>query len=209
MIKSLRDLGPMELDALRELGNIGAGHAASALSRMLGATVTIDVPRVSVVSVERVPELLGGPERVMAGVYMRVFGDVPCRILCFFPEESVQGLLDLLMPSAGLRVEGLDAAAQSALKELGNILGCNYLNAAARFLGLQFIPSVPALAVDMVGGIITEAVVDMGESEVDAVFIENQFRARGIPPVSGHLILIPEAGAAEPLLKALLRQSGA
>jgi len=209
MSKDLEGLREMELDALRELGNIGAAHAAGALSKMLGSTVGIDVPRVSVVPVERVPELLGGPETIMAGVYMKVFGDAPCKILCFFPEPSVQVLLDLLMPSVGARSQGLDEAAQSALKELGNILGCNYLNAASKFLGLQFIPSVPALAVDMVGGIITEAVMDMAERSPDCIFIENQFRAGGVPPVTGHIFLIPEEGAARVLLQALMRQAGA
>jgi chemotaxis protein CheC len=205
--RDIKKLKAIELDALRELGNIGAGNAATALSKMLGSTVTIDVPKVSVVPLEQVPELLGGSETVMAGVYMKVFGDAPCKILVFLPEPSVQSLLDLLMPSAGARPEGLNEAAQSALKELGNILGCNYLNAMSRLLNLQFVPSVPALAVDMVGSIITEAVVDLAEQDLVAVFIENQFQGAG-QPVTGHFFLIPEAGAAEVLLTALLGPAG-
>jgi chemotaxis protein CheC len=201
-MRDLMHLQEIELDALRELGNIGAGNAATALSKMLGEPITISVPEVKVVPMEAVPELLGGPDRVMAGIYMKVFGDAPCKLLCFFSEESVQSLLDLLLPAAGVRPEGLDENAQSALKELGNILGCAYLNAAAKLLNLSMIPSVPALAVDMVGVIMSEAVLDMAENSRHVIFIEARFEGRS-DPVDGSILLVPEAEGAEALIARL------
>src|SRR5512145_102319 len=93
----VRDLKALQLDALREVANIGAGHAATALSQMTQRTIMISVPEVNIVPLEEVPELLGRPDEVIAGVLMHVMGDLTGRTLLIFPEVSAQAVCDILL----------------------------------------------------------------------------------------------------------------
>ncbi len=195
------------MDALKEMGNIGAGNAATALSQMLGSAVSITVPAVRIVPVEKVADLLGGPEAVVAAVYMKVFGDCASKILVLLSEASIYPLLNLLLRQVQAVPEGLAPREQSALKELGNILGGAYLNALSKFLGLQFILSVPALAVDMMSCVTTEMAVEVAEKNRYAIFIETRFSGSG-EPITGYFFMIPEPGALDTLLDALMRASG-
>jgi chemotaxis protein CheC len=208
MPRDLNKLPELELDALRELGNIGAGNAATALSQMMGMTFTITVPQVRIVPISQVPELLGGEENVVAAVYMKVFGDAPAKILLFFDEKSIPPILELMFQQANARAEGLNEREQSALKELGNIIGAAYLNSLAKFLNLQFIPSVPALAVDMVGSIMSDILVELSQRAQHAVFIETEFSGRG-KPIKGSFFMVPETDSLNTMLNALLHAGGA
>src|SRR5689334_9583012 len=134
------ELDKLELDALREVGNIGAGRAATALSQMLARPVHIDVPKASIVRLEQLPEPLGGPEKLVAATYFRVYGEAPGRLLIMIGEQSLTHLLTLLMGTAPTPGQPLDATAQSAVKELGNILCSAYLNALADFMGFPLLP---------------------------------------------------------------------
>ena len=128
-------LQPLELDALREVGNMGAGRAATALSQMLGRTVTMDVPAASVLPLEQLSAPLGGPEALVAATYFRVHGDAPGRLLVVLGEASLGPVVGALLGLPSGQAPALDATAQSAIKELGNILCSAYLNALADFLG--------------------------------------------------------------------------
>ena len=133
-------LRPLELDALREAGNMGAGRAATALSQMLGRPVGMDVPQASVLPLEQLSVPLGGPEALVAATYFRVHGDAPGRLLLMLGEHSLATVLTALLGKAPAAGQPLDAEAQSALKELGNILCSQYLNAMAEFLGFPMLP---------------------------------------------------------------------
>jgi chemotaxis protein CheC len=207
MTRDLNHLPELEMDALRELGNIGAGNAATALSQMMGLTFTITVPQVRIVPLSQVPELLGGEETLVAAVYMKVFGDAPAKILLFLTQESVAPILELMFQATNAQVDGLNEKEQSALKELGNIIGAAYLNSLAKFLNLQFIPSVPALAVDMVGSIMSDIMVELSVRAQYAVFIETEFTGRG-KPIKGCFFMIPETDSLNTILDAILRPGG-
>ncbi|HRU38347.1 MAG TPA: chemotaxis protein CheC, partial [Candidatus Goldiibacteriota bacterium] len=90
-------LTDFQRDALKELGNIGAGSAATALSQLIGRDVGLDVPRVAIIPVEKIAEKLGAQKKIVAAVYLRVFGEIKARTLLIFPQEKVMLLLDLLM----------------------------------------------------------------------------------------------------------------
>jgi chemotaxis protein CheC len=201
------ELDKLELDALREVGNIGAGRAATALSQMLARPVRIDVPKASIVRLENLPEPLGGAQKLVAATYFRVYGEAPGRLLIMIGEDSLSHLLTLLMGQAPAPGQPLDETAQSAVKELGNILCSAYLNALADFMGFPLLPSVPALAIDMVSSVLESVASDAAETGAQALLIENRFMESS-QAVPLFLFLLPEPGALQAMLDGLARATG-
>ena len=201
------DLTPLELDALREAGNMGAGRAATALSQMLGRRVSIDVPMASVIGLGSLPEPLGGPEALVAAVYFRVYGDAPGRLLLVIAESSVTPLLGALLASTpGDHVFG-DPVSQSALKEMGNILCSAYLNALSDLMGFAILPSVPALAFDSVSAVMSTVAADAAQTDSQVLLIENHFHESG-QAVPLFVFFLPEAGALDAMFDGLARRTG-
>ncbi len=196
----LGTLTDLERDALREVANIGAGHAATALSQMTGRRIMISVPEVSVRRLEEVALLVGPPDTVIAGVLMHVMGDLTGRTLVVLGQDSAHALCELLLrrPSQG---PTFDAMQQSTIKETGNILCSAYLNALSDFLGMMLVPSVPALVVDLAGAVLTTAYLNFGHDR-DAVFcVETTFRIEGSEQaLTGQFLLMPDP----PSLKVIL-----
>ena len=142
-----------QLDALKEISNIGMGHAATALSQLVGETIYLRVPRVTVTDIAQVPDLMGGPERVVIGITLRILGDARGNILLVFPQESTRQLLACLLRQSAAEPM-LNELGASTLKEVGNILASAYLNALGSLLHMTLIPSVPMLAHDMAGAVV-------------------------------------------------------
>ncbi|KIH77790.1 CheC, inhibitor of MCP methylation [Geoalkalibacter ferrihydriticus] len=191
-------------DALKEISNIGMGHAADALSRLLRETIMLKVPRVSVTDLSQVPEVLGGSERVVAGVSLRMHGDAQGSILLVFPCVSALQLLEgLLGPREA--ADSLDALAVSALKEVGNILASAYLSALGGMLGLSLLPSVPALACDMAGAVVDHILIDLGREGDAALMLETEFHSLKNEGrlLKGHFFLLPDPDSLEILLRSL------
>jgi chemotaxis protein CheC len=201
------DLNALELDALREIGNMGAGRAATALSQMLGQTIRITVPKASIIRMEDLPDPLGGPDALVAATYFRVYGDAPGRLLIFLTQETLPHVLTLLTGQAPQKGAPLSVDEQSALKELGNILCSQYLNALADLMKVQLLPSVPALAFDMVRSVMQSVMADVAEHSSQALLIENQFMEAG-RPVALYLFYLPEAGSLEGMLALLAKVTG-
>ena len=187
-----RTLSALERDALREVANIGAGHAATALSQMTGRKIMISVPEVSVRRLEEVALLVGPPDTVIAGVLMHVMGDLTGRTLVVLGQDSAHALCELLLrkPSSG---SVFDVMQQSTIKETGNILCSAYMNALSDFLGMMLVPSVPALVVDLAGAVLTTAYLNFGHDR-DAVFcVETTFRIEGSQQaLTGQFLLMPD-----------------
>ena len=195
-----KDLSELHLSALQEMGNVGMGHAATALSQLIDRRVELRVPTVSIVGLSEVPELLGGPERLVVGVFMRVWGDARGNVLLVFPNESAGILVAALMgesppPSGELPDEML-----SAFQEVGNILASSFLAAMGTLLGITLFPSVPAVARDMAGAIVDQVLVELGSASDVCVVIETQFE--GVPEIMGHFFLLPDADSLDILLRA-------
>src|SRR5512143_206077 len=124
----VRELHALQRDALREVANIGAGHAATALSQLTNRRIMISVPEVNIVKLEEVPEILGRADDVVAAVLMHMMGDLTGRTLVLFPEESARTLCDILLRRPLGTTTGFEAMEQSGLKEVGNILSSAYMN---------------------------------------------------------------------------------
>ncbi len=195
------DLSHFQLDVLKEVGNIGAGHAATALSQILLEKVEMTVPHVSLIPLNQVDQVMGGPEQVVVGIYMRVFGDAPGKIVLLFSETEAFSLAELVIRN-NLGPQAEIDFRESALKEIANIMTGAYLYALTRLTGFNLLPSVPALANDMVGAIINTALLDLGAVGDYALLIETQFSLIS-RKINGHFFLIPDPGALEMILNSL------
>ena len=196
------DLSGNQLDALREIGNIGAGNSATALSQLINRRIEMNVPKVSIVPLEEVPELVGGPETVVVGVFLRVYGKAPSNILFLMPRDSAFYLVDTLMGKQHGETKALDFMDESALMEIGNILSGAYLNALFNFTQLALLPSIPALAMDMAGAILNVVLVQLGQMGDQALVIETKFISED-DGINGHFFLVPDPGSLETILSAV------
>jgi chemotaxis protein CheC len=192
-----KELTPLQLDALREVGNIGSGNAAVALSAMVDQKVLLSVPRASLLPLVKVSELVGGAETPVVGIYLRISGDATGSMLLLLEEKSAQELARLMCP--GACGEDLDTVQQSALQETGSILAGSYLNALAQMTGLLLKPTVPGFAMDMAGAIIDFILVEISQSEDYVLVIETEFDVME-RKIRGHLVLFPDLGSLDLIL---------
>lgn len=199
-----RTLHEVQLDALREVANMGAGHAATALSQMTGGRIMVSVPQLQIVPLEEVPEMLSAPDEVVATVMMHMLGDLTGRTLLIFPRDSALRLAERLLhrPVGSSHVFG--ELEQSAIKEAGNILGSAYMNALADFMGMMLLPSVPSLVIDLCAAVLTTAHTNFSGDRDMAFSIETQFMVDDeTQAVDGHFLLLPDMPALEKVLQAI------
>jgi len=191
-----------ERDALREVGNIGAGNAAIALSQMVDKKVDLSVPKASLQPLVCIPELVGGPETPVAGVYLNIAGDCSGSILLLLEKESAESLAALMVPQDLVTSEEMGVVKRSALQETGSILSGAYLSALGQLTGLFFKQSVPGFAMDMAGAIMDYVLVDLGATEQHVLVVETDFMVSGVK-ILGHLILFPDLGTLATILERL------
>lgn len=196
------ELTEKQLDALREIGTIGAGNGATALSQMMGKRVRMTVPEIRIVPFAEVTETVGGAERVVAGLFTTASGAAHCNILFVFPIESARVLVDILMDRPIGQTKELDFLDKSALAEVANVVSGAYLNSLSNFTGLDFIPSVPAVAVDMAGAILNTVLIQAGVMGDHALLLETEF-SEIEEKITGQFFLLPEEGSLEKTLNAL------
>jgi chemotaxis protein CheC len=195
-------LTTIQLDALKEVGNVGAGNAATALSQIINRKIDMTVPKVAILPLGDVPDVVGGPDVMVAGVYLRVFGPAPSSILFLLPRDSAFALVDMLMGRERGLTSNLDSMDESALLEIGNILAGAYLNALSFFTKFTLLPSIPALAMDMAGAILSVILIQLGQMGDHALVIETEFSTES-DGVKGHFFLIPDPGSLGTILSAI------
>ena len=196
------NLTPAQLDAMREIGNIGAGNTATALSQIVNKKIDMNVPQVSIVPIEDVPDLVGGPDALIVAIFLRVYGKAPGNILFLMPKENAFYLVDDLMGRPHGTTQTLDEMDVSALKEVGNILAGSYLNAFFHFTSLSMLPSIPSLAIDMAGAVLNIVLVQLGQMGDHAMVIETKFLAED-DSINGHFFLVPDPGSLATIVKAV------
>ncbi len=172
-IGKYEDLNDMQIDVLREVGNIGSGNAATALSSMVGKMIDIEVPKVAILDFNDAINAVGGPEKVIAGILIRINGDIEGMIMFLF-EENLIGLIEkTFFGEAPKDIFSLSEAENSALNEMGNIMAGSYVNAIAQLAGMTIDIEVPVMAVDMLGAIMSVQAIEMGEMGDKLLFIDN------------------------------------
>lgn len=200
-MSELYDLNEFQLDILREIGNIGAGHAATALSALLQQEIRMNVPRVRVAAFDEIVEIVGGAEQLIVGVFLRTTGDVQGNIFFLLPLECAQRLLSTVIREKE-RKDSFSEMELSALAEIGNILASSYLSSMSDFIGKEIHVTVPAVAVDMAGAILTVGLIQMGEVGDLALLVETEL-LQGDREIEGYLFLLPDPDSLDTIFRAL------
>jgi chemotaxis protein CheC len=202
MVDDIRKLKALQLDALREVANIGAGHAATALSQMTGHTIMISVPRINIAPLEDIPNQVAMNEEPVAAVLMKILGDLTGLALLVFPQPTALRVAGLMMKRDG--VTALDEIEQSALREAGNILSAAYLNALSEFMGMILLPSPPSLAIDMSDAVMSSTFVEMAQGAEFVFCVETEFHLKELnESLRGFFLLMPDADSLTAMLRAI------
>jgi len=185
-----------QLDALRELANIASGSAAGALSQMLSREVDISVPRALALPIADAIDACGDPEEEVSAVLIGVAGDFGGQVLLLIPPQQGAQICQLL------GVEPRTEVGDSALREIGNILGTSYLNALAAMTGLELMPCPPLLQIDMVGALVTSVMSQVAGEEDLALVLDSDLMIAGEQCAIGFMLL-PTTGGIDGLLRPL------
>jgi len=192
------EISAIRLEALKEIGNIGAGNAATSLSSMLQTKIMMEVPKVWLVTLKDLSEALGDLAETKATLYLKVEGEAGGKAMFVLSEHSAQVVAKILLSLQDLPDLFRDEMARSALQEVGNILVSSFVTALSLFSGVTLNLSVPALAIDMLGAIIDAVLLD-GENVDDNVLIIDTVLS-GAEQLEGKFLFIPDEGALDKLL---------
>jgi chemotaxis protein CheC len=196
-------LNSIQMDVLKEVGNIGAGNAATALSKILQKTVDMRVPFVRLVHFDEITEYIGGPEQLVAAVFFRVEGDMSGSLFYIMKEEAANRLIkDLFGIQSSNSISEFSEMECSAINEVGNILAGSYLSSLADLTKLSLSPTVPALAFDMAGAIISYGLLQAGEMGDIALLIDTNF-IQDEKQFEGRFFFIPDPDSLGILFNAL------
>lgn len=201
MTLDIDNLNNVMLDVLKELGNIGSGNAATALATMISKRVDMNVPKVKILEFKDVPAVLGGEEIPVVGIYFEMTGEIVGNIMFVLSLDSAKNLTNILFNRENHSNE-LDEMDMSALSEVGNILASSYINSLSALTGMKLTVSIPSLAIDMAGAILSVPAIQFGYIADNVILIETEFE-EGNKTVSGNLFMIPEIDSFEKLLKSL------
>ncbi|WP_421384624.1 chemotaxis protein CheC [Bacillus salacetis] len=198
----------LHLDILKEIGNIGAGHAATALSTLLNKKVDMKVPQVRVVSFDEMMEMAGGPDNVVVSVFLRIEGDAPGSMFFVLPLTQGSRFIHQMTGEKDFSFERppYSELGLSAMQELGNILSGSYLSSLSDFTNLNIYPSVPALSVDMAGAIISYGLLEVSQTSDNAIVIDTALKEDELAEaesVKGHFFLLPDPKSFDIIFKSL------
>ncbi len=199
---SLDNVSSQYFDVLKELGNIGAGNATTALAQMLNTKVDMSVPQVKLLDFKDVGDLMGGAEQIMTGIYLSVEGDINGSIMFLLGMKAARHLVNMLMGTTDKdENDQFDETELSAIKEVGNIITGAYLNSLSMITNLKLLPSVPFLAIDMAGAILSVPAIEFGMMGDKILLIETSFF--DTETLSGYFILLPDMEGYAKILSSL------
>lgn len=202
----IKNISPLHLDILKEIGNIGAGNAATALSHLLDKKIDMKVPDVSVVTFDEMMELAGGAENIVASVFLRLEGDAPGSMFFVLSLKQATKFIHQMTGDDSFSFEKppYSEFGLSALQELGNILSGSYLSSLSDFTNLSLYPSVPSLSVDMAGAIIGYGLIELSQVSDHAIVINTSLNEDGTDgSVEGHFLLLPDPDSFKVIYQAL------
>jgi chemotaxis protein CheC len=206
----LRSFNYLQLDAIQEVGNIGTGNAATALSKLLSCMIEMDVPKADLVSIYSLTEYYGAPDSLVSAVFVRSLGEFGCSLIFVQNEEDSKLMVDLLLQQqfGGSLPGGLSKEMrESALAEVGNIILSSFLNAINMLIGMRHQISVPGVTHDMLASILDVVASIFGQMGEMALVVNTELRAGGGEhkgrKIAGHIIMVPDPDALELLLRKL------
>lgn len=202
-MQDVSNLRKDQLDALREVGNIGSGNAATALAQFLSRKIDMAVPQAKILPLQDVAALVGGPvERVM-GIYLRVMGNISGRFLLLMPENTTIKLLHNLIPGCSVdKPQNMSELERSCMREVGNILAGAFLNALSVLTRTPMLNSLPTMAFDMAGALVDAVIAEMVAVSDHVLMIETAFMD-DVENLRIHIFLLPDPNSLETLLESL------
>ncbi len=199
---TLDNLNDLQFDVLKEIGNIGAGNATTALAKMMNMKIDMNVPRVDLVPFTNLPDIFGSPEEVLAGILVQLDGDIKGMMMFLVKEKSAHNLVNSLMggmiQSSG---DGFSDMELSALGEIGNIIIGAYLSAMSNLTSLKISSSVPYISIDMAGALLSVPAIEFGKLGDKVLLIETQFGELDF--VNGYFLMVPELESYDVILSSL------
>ena len=200
--KNNASMDDIEFDVLTEIGNIGAGNATTALSQLINARIDMRVPKVELLTFAELAEVIGGAETLVAGILLSLEGDIQGSMLFILESNAARLLVQQLMGCKDDSTEQFTEMETSALQEIGNIISGAYLSAISSLTNMLITASVPSLAFDMAGAILSVPAIEFGKLGDKALLIESQFKDMDVD-ISGYFILIPTLDSYSKILKSL------
>ena len=198
---NLDEINSMYFDVLKELGNIGAGHATTALSQMLDMRIDMRVPNVHLLDFKALPSAISAEDEAIVGIFLLVESDIAGSMMFVLQVSSAHYLVNRLMGREEDYDGDFDEMDISALKEIGNIITGSYLNAISELTSMKIAASVPYLSIDMAGAILSVPAIEFGKYGDKALLIETEFGDDVM--IQGYFILLPELDSYDKILRSL------
>ena len=201
----LEKLEDSQFDVLKEIGNIGAGNATTALATMLNIKVDMSVPNVALLPFDNISSFIGSEEQTVVGILLEIQGDIDGMMMFLFDMKSAHHLVNSLMMRDVHQDENgmadFSEMEMSALNEIGNIVSGSYLSALSGLTGMKMVSSVPALSIDMLGALLSVPAIEFGKYGDKLLMIQSEFGEDDF--VTGYFLLIPELESYDKILTSL------
>ena len=201
-MKKYEEMSSLEIDVLREIGSIGTGNAATALSQMMNKKIGMTMPEVQILGFNEAIAKFGGPEMIVSGVLVTTSGELNGIMLYLQQLDFINAMLEEVLVEKIESIEQLGELEVSALVEIGNIMISSYISAISKLTGIHVKLSVPAMSVNMLGGIMSVPMVELGHQTDKIMTISGKFLVDD-KEVYSNLLLMPDVGSLNYLLKKL------
>lgn len=198
---SLEQMSETYVDVLKEIGNIGAGNAMTALSQMLQCKVDMKVPQVKLLALQDIGAMVGSEEQLMAGVFLGVEGDISGSIMFLIELGAAKNLIKKIMMGYSSGADIFDEMEMSALQEVSNIITGAYLNSLSMLTNLKIYPTPPSTSIDMAGAILSVPAIEFGALGDKILLIQSQFYDE--VEIDGYFVLIPDMDSYKKILSSL------
>lgn len=197
----LNEINSMQFDVLKEIGNIGAGNATTALSTMINGKIDMNVPKVALLDFKELPEMVGGAENIVVGILITLEGEINGMMMFMMDLDSAHHLVNLLLGNTPDDIN-FSEMEYSALKEIGNIIAGAYLSSLSTLTNITISASIPYMSIDMAGAILSVPAIEFGKVGDKALIIETMF-SKDDSDVNGYFILIPSIESYSVILSSL------
>jgi len=192
----------MQFDVLKEIGNIGAGNATTALSSMINSKVDMRVPNVALLEFKELAEALGGADNIVVGILLTLEGEINGMMMFMVERADAARLVNILMGRPLESDEEFSEIEHSALKEIGNIIAGAYLSSLSSLTGIRIDASIPYMSIDMAGAILSVPAIEFGKVGDKALIIQTEF-FKDEANINGYFILIPTLESYDVILTSL------
>ncbi len=193
------ELNDFQIDVLKEIGNIGAGNAATSLSEMLSKRIDMNVPEVSLLNYDDIIESIGGAENVVVGILVSFDGEMDGVILFLLKKEFVHLIINSLLGTELHNFEEISEMEMSALSEIGNIMVSSYVNSVSTLTNMKIDISVPSLNIDMSGALLDAVAAEFADVADKVIFIKEKYFCQD-ETVYSHMLLLPSMSSLKILL---------